>query len=81
MQNAKWDITSLMLEYFNFYAQLNTLLQSFCKDYKCVVNARHKLILIKRHSRVSALKCIRETEPCSYTRVGKLQTLRIIRSE
>jgi len=46
------------------------------------LNFSHKSRLqIKRHGRISALKCMRETEPCIYTRTGELRAPEIIISQ
>jgi len=62
LRNAGWDALTAA-GYFNFYASLYILL-GFCEDYKrVVINARHKLILIRARNDNNCLMGDPATEP------------------
>ncbi|KYN13283.1 hypothetical protein ALC57_14532 [Trachymyrmex cornetzi] len=68
LENAGWDGTMQLFrtplsENFNFCVPLNTLL-GFCEDYKrIVINARHKLILIRARNDNNCVVTHESTEP------------------
>jgi len=63
LRNAGWDALTTAAEYFNFCVPLYVLL-GFCEDYKrVVINARHKLILIRARNDNNCLMGDPTTEP------------------
>ena len=67
LRNAGWDALTAA-RYFNFYAPLYILL-GFCEDYKrVVINASHKLILIRARNDNNCLMGDPATEPTNYSK-------------
>jgi len=63
LRNAGWDALTTAAGYFNFCVPLSVLL-GFCEDYKrVVINARHKLILIRARNDNNCLMGDPTTEP------------------